>query len=155
MKSAEGGGAAGQGRALDVADGRGSGDKRGVPNEPHAPKDIFSAYQQEPPARRFPLWAIAAALAVAGAALALASGQEPYRLVTARGIKAIFPGISQAQFVDIVGDPIAPEPGADDCYRYGTLTLEKPSFVLYTACFEDGKLREVIPKTYGAAAVQP
>lgn len=129
--------------------------KGNVPNEARTAKEIFSAYQAEPPKRRFPVWTIALALFGLGMLFVRSSDRQSVRVVTPRGIKAVSPGMSQTEFVEILGEPIGREPGADDCFRYGQLTLEKPTFVLYTACFDSGKLRNVTPKEYTAASVAP
>lgn len=139
----------------DVARAGRSRHKGNVPNERRTAKEIFTAYQREPPKRPLPVWTIAFVLFAIGMYFASKSEKRSYRVVTERGIKAVSPGMPQSEFVQLLGNPIAREPGAEDCYRYGRLTLEKPTFVLYTACFDGGKLRDVIPKTYTSASVAP
>jgi hypothetical protein len=123
---------------------------------------LFTAFQEQQKVSRG-RW-VAAGLAIlmlavigAGFWAVVKPDQATYRLVTPFGIKALRGGMTTAQVVAELGEPIALEKDATgaECYRYGRPTLAQPTFLVYSVCYEGGKLRDVTSKQYQAWSVDP
>jgi hypothetical protein len=123
------------------------------------PAPIFRAFQERKPSRR--RWVVLAALpVVAGlAGWALTQGQAgALQVATPRGVKTVRRGMSPQQVVGILGKPLTLVRSADglsDCYRYGTPSLTKEKFLVYSACFESGELQDVTVRHYEAWDLDP
>jgi hypothetical protein len=101
--------------------------------------------------RRWPLL-VGALLFMAAASWAVTQHSEGATdIITRHGFKTVRPGMSEQQVHSLLGRPLATdEERGKDCYRYGMPTMETPSFVLYSVCFEDGKLRDVEQRRYSS-----
>ncbi len=120
---------------------------------------LFSAFQQPKPSRR--RWMVLAALPlVAGVAgWVITRGQAGViQVATNRGIKTVRVGMSPQQVVGILGKPITlvrSSDGLSDCYRYGSPSLKKKEFLVYSACFASGELQDVTLRHYEAWDLDP
>ncbi|WP_338872460.1 hypothetical protein [Myxococcus stipitatus] len=80
-----------------------------------------------------------------------------FRVVTPHGFKSITGGMTSDQVVALLGRPMTrelDETGAD-CYRHGTPSMEKDFFLVYSVCYQGGKLRDVKQQKYSAWSVDP
>jgi hypothetical protein len=123
---------------------------------------LFTAFQENAPVPRG-RWAVALMAALVPVVLgvgfwALARNEEQtFRLVTPNGIKSLRGGMTSDQVVALLGRPITLERGEDgaECYRYGQPNFVNPQFLIYTVCYESGKLRDVTQRKYSAWSVDP
>ncbi|MBF5044785.1 outer membrane protein assembly factor BamE [Aggregicoccus sp. 17bor-14] len=123
-----------------------------LPDELAPDGPLFVAFQKKEERRRRWPYALPA-LAILGAMVwALTQHtQGATDIITRHGFKTVKPGMTQQQVHSLLGRPLAAdEERGKDCYRYGMPTMETPSFVLYSVCFEDGKLRDVQQRRYSA-----
>lgn len=121
------------------------------PSAPSAP--IFRAFVERKPSRL--RWALPALLLLAGGGIWAITGSQPelMQVPTPRGIISVRQGMTPTQVQDVLGRPVTVERSADgrtECYRHGQPTLEKPSFRIYSACYEEGELRALTVKQYEA-----
>jgi len=130
-----------------------------VPSDSSA---LFTAFQEGRPVPRG-RWAAALLAALVPVVLAvgfwaLAQGEaQTYRLITPQGIKSVRGGMTSDQVVALLGRPITQERDASgaECYRYGQPNLINPQFLIYTVCYESGKLRDVKTQKFSAWQVDP
>lgn len=121
---------------------------------------FFSAFQEPRKVNR-KRWLLAAlvpaALALVGGWALLRENAVTYRVITPHGIKAVRGGMTAEQVVALLGRPITLEREANgsECYRYGQPTMQQPSFLVYSVCYEGGKLRDVTSRHYSAWQVDP
>ncbi|NMO22058.1 hypothetical protein HPC49_14100 [Pyxidicoccus fallax] len=123
---------------------------------------LFTAFKEGGPVPRG-RWAAALMAALVPVVLgvgfwALAKGEEhTYRLITPAGIKSVRGGMTTDQVVALLGRPIALEQDASgaECYRYGQPNFVNPQFLIYTVCYENGKLRDVKQQKFSAWKVDP
>jgi hypothetical protein len=123
---------------------------------------LFTAFKEGGPVPRG-RWAMALLAALVPVVLgvgfwALARGEEhTYRLITPNGIKSVRGGMTTDQVVALLGRPITLERDASgaECYRYGQPNFVNPQFLIYTVCYEDGKLRDVKQQKFSAWKVDP
>lgn len=123
---------------------------------------LFTAFQDEQKASRG-RWVVAGlavlALAVLGVGFWSLVKEEAatYRLVTPWGVKAVRGGMTTEQVVALLGEPLTLERDATgaECYRYGRPSLAQPTFIVYSVCYEGGKLRDVKQQQYSAWSVDP
>ncbi|MBZ4417565.1 hypothetical protein [Myxococcus sp. RHSTA-1-4] len=133
------------------------------PAESRANSDaLFTAFKEGGPVPRG-RWAMALMAALVPVVLgvgfwALAKGEEhTYRLITPTGIKSVRGGMSTEQVSALLGRPITLERDGSgaECYRYGQPNLVNPQFLIFTVCYEDGKLRDVKQQKFSAWKVDP
>ena len=105
---------------------------------------------------RWPIWVGCALLVSIGLAV-ISMHDGTYRVVTTKGIATIRRGMSNSQVEGTLGGPVATERGPDgvECFQYGRPTLRAPEFTLYSACYQDGRLKHFSSKQYAASAVDP
>ena len=123
---------------------------------------LFTAFQESGPVPRG-RWAAALMAALVPVVLgvgfwALARNEaQTYRLITPAGIKSVRGGMTTDQVVGLLGRPITLEQGENgaECYRYGQPNFVNPQFLIYTVCYEDGKLRDVKQQKFSAWKVDP
>jgi hypothetical protein len=121
-----------------------------------ASEPIFKAFQERKASRLRWAW-LAVPLVVLGGGGWLLSrgGAAELQVMTRKGTMTVRRGMTPGQVGDILGKPLAQEPSADgrDCYRYGQPTMptkEEPTFRIFSACYEDGVLRDVKVHHYEA-----
>ncbi|WP_426756155.1 hypothetical protein [Myxococcus sp. Y35] len=141
-----------------------SGDVSATETNPQADaaSGLFTAFQKD---RKVPRgrWAGALLAALVPVALGvgfwvIAKGEEKtFRVVTPNGFKSMRGGMTTEQVSALLGRPITLERDASgaECYRYGTPNLVNPTFVIYSVCYEGGKLRDVKTHQYSAWNVDP
>ncbi|MFP2927983.1 hypothetical protein ACLESO_22845 [Pyxidicoccus sp. 3LG] len=124
---------------------------------------LFTAFQADGGKVPRGRWAVALMAALVPMVLgvgfwSLAKGEEAtYRLITPSGIKSVRGGMTFDQVGALLGRPITLErddKGAD-CYRYGQPNFINPQFLIYSVCYEGGKLRDVKQHKYSAWSVDP
>ncbi|MCP3137030.1 hypothetical protein LXT23_06750 [Pyxidicoccus sp. QH1ED-7-1] len=130
----------------------------------HDSSALFTAFQEGGRASRGRgSWGLALLAASVPVVLAvgfwvLAQAEETtYRLITPNGIKSVRGGMTTDQVGALLGRPITlerDETGAD-CYRYGQPNFVNPQFLIYSVCYESGKLRDVKQHKYSAWSVDP
>ena len=123
-----------------------------VPWDEEKQGPLFHAFRVEPQRRR--LWPL-----VLGALVLLAPigwlltqrTEGATDIITRHGFKTVRTGMSVEQVHALLGRPLASDVArGEGCHRYGMPTMETPSFVLCSVCFEDGKLRDVTQRRYSA-----
>lgn len=141
-----------------------SGDVSAMETNPQADavSGLFTAFQKD---RKVPRgrWAGALLAALVPVVLGvgfwtLAKGEEQtFRIVTPHGFKSMRGGMTTEQVRAVLGRPITLEQDASgaDCYRYGQPNLVNPQFLIYSVCYEDGRLRDVKTHKYSAWNVDP
>lgn len=124
---------------------------------PSSQDALFTAFREQKPSRA--RWALlpAAALVLGAGGWALSrQADRTYRVVTPRGIITVSHGMTPQEVTGLLGKAITLDrTGASECYRYGQPTLVAESFVVYSVCYEDGKLRDVVQRKYSAWQVDP
>lgn len=131
----------------------------GVPSESGG---LFTAFREGGPVPRG-RWAGALLAALVPVVLGvgfwvLASNEaQTYRLITPAGIKSVRGGMTADEVVALLGRPITLEQGEKgaECYRYGQPNFINPQFLIYTVCYEGGKLRDVKQQKFSAWKVDP
>jgi SmpA / OmlA family len=120
-------------------------------NDPSANR-LFVAFRTQPKRRRrLPLLLAALALSVPVSWALTQKTEGATDIITRHGFKTVKQGMSEQQVHALLGRPLATdESRGADCYRYGMPSMETPSFVLYSVCFEDGKLRDVQQRRYSS-----
>ena len=141
-----------------------SGDVSATETNPQADAatGLFTAFQKEGKVPRG-RWAGALLAALVPVVLGvglwtIAKGEEKtFRIVTPSGFKSMRGGMTADQVRAVLGRPITLEREASgaECYRYGTPNLVNPQFLIYSVCYEDGKLRDVTTLKYSAWNVDP
>ncbi|AGC41410.1 hypothetical protein MYSTI_00051 [Myxococcus stipitatus DSM 14675] len=124
--------------------------------------NLFTAYDKEGRAQKG-RWAAALVAAIIPVTLAVGfwvlAREEAvtFRVVTPHGFKSITGGMTSDQVVALLGRPMTREQDATgaDCYRHGTPSMEKEFFLVYSVCYQDGKLRDVKQQKYSAWNVDP
>jgi hypothetical protein len=114
---------------------------------------LFHAFRVEPERRkRWPFVVLGALLLAVPAGWALTQHPEGATdIITRHGFKTVRQGMSEEQVHSLLGRPLASDLArGEGCHRYGMPTMDTPSFILYSVCFEDGKLREVTQRRYSA-----
>ena len=120
---------------------------------------FFSAFVQEKQKR--PKWVLPAALSAAVFVIALTAflvrpDPQDFQVVTPYGMRTVTLGMSQEQVGQSLGKPIGiEERNGQQCLRFGFPNFEAKSFVVHTACFEGGRLRELTQKRYRAEKINP
>ncbi|MCY0999712.1 hypothetical protein OWM54_21485 [Myxococcus sp. MISCRS1] len=130
--------------------------------EPTDSSNLFTAFQKEGKASKG-RWAVALVAALIPVTLAvgfwgLAREQEnTFRVVTPHGFKSMHGGMTSDQVVALLGRPMTREQDATgaDCYRHGTPSMEKEFFLVYSVCYQDGKLKDVKQQKFSAWSVDP
>lgn len=125
--------------------------------------NLFTAYDKEDQKAARGRWALALLAALVPVVLAvvfwtLVREQRPtFQVVTDHGFKSMHGGMTTDQVMALLGRPMAretDETGAD-CYRHGAPSVEKEFFLVYSVCYEDGKLRDVKQRKFSAWSVEP
>lgn len=123
---------------------------------------LFTAFQDEQKASRSRwvfagLAALVALVLVAGLWTLVKLDEQTYRVVTPWGVRSVRGGMTAEQVMDLLGEPITAERDATgaECYRYGRPSLAQPTFLIYSVCYEGGKLRDVTQRQYQAWSVDP
>jgi len=76
------------------------------------------------------------------------------RVETPWGMRTVRQGMAPADVEPLMGSPVTRELRGDvECFQYGRPTVNHPTFVLYTVCYEDGKLRDISQRRYDAWVV--
>lgn len=141
-----------------------SGDVSATETNPQADavSGLFTAFQKEEKVSRG-RWVGALLAALVPVALGvglwtIAKGEEKtFRIVTPSGFKSMRGGMSTEQVSAVLGRPITLEREANgaECYRYGQPNFVNPQFLIYSVCYESGKLRDVTTHKYSAWNVDP
>ncbi|NVJ05720.1 hypothetical protein HUW63_10820 [Myxococcus sp. AM001] len=141
-----------------------SGDVSATETNPQvdAASGLFTAFQKEGKVPRG-RWASALLAALVPVVLVvglwvIAKGEErTFRIVTPSGFKSMRGGMTTEQVRAVLGRPITLEREANgaECYRYGQPNFVNPQFLIYSVCYEDGKLRDVRTHQYSAWNVDP
>ncbi|NOK06192.1 hypothetical protein HNV27_32360 [Myxococcus xanthus] len=141
-----------------------SGDVSATETNPQADaaSGLFTAFQKD---RKVPRgrWVGALLMALIPVVLGvgfwtLAKGEEKtFRIVTPQGFKSMRGGMTTEQVRAVLGRPITLERDTSgaECYRYGQPNFVNPQFLIYSVCYEDGKLRDVKTHQYSAWNVDP
>jgi hypothetical protein len=123
---------------------------------------IFTAFQGERASDRRWLYIMAALLvpllAVLAAWLSTLGQPDVVRIVTAHGIKAVNPGMSQQEVVGLLGHPIGKETRAGDgadCFMHGMFSMTEPQTTVYVLCYLSGQLHDVTTRRYSLWAQDP
>lgn len=97
---------------------------------------------------------MAAVLAACAATVLLfkvATLESGFNVITPYGLKTVKVGMSTNEVDQVLGRPWAPDRrGNGDCYRYGRLTMEASSFVVYSVCYDQAKLTDVAEQRFSA-----
>lgn len=114
---------------------------------------LFSAFAERKPSRlRWALLALSL-VAVPGLWALLHAHADLAQVMTRRGIQTVRRGMSPQEVRGVLGRPVTmqrSEDGRTVCYRHGDPTMEKPTFLIYSACYENDELRTVTMKKYEA-----
>lgn len=114
---------------------------------------LFSAFAPRKPSRlRWVVLALAV-VAVPSVVAMLRARADLAQVMTRRGIYTVRRGMTPAEVRGVLGWPLTMERGEDgrtECYRHGVPTLDKPTFTIYSACYEEGELRSVKLTKYEA-----
>ena len=114
---------------------------------------LFSAFAERKPSRL--RWVLLALVLVGVPSVwaLLRSRADLAQVMTRRGIMTVRRGMSPTEVREVLGKPVTlqrSDDGRTECYRHGVPTLEKPTFNIYSACYEEGELRSVTLKKYEA-----
>ncbi|WP_147451111.1 outer membrane protein assembly factor BamE [Corallococcus llansteffanensis] len=104
-------------------------------------------------------WFVAAAvpllLAVGFVSLWRVNGTT-FSVITPHGIKMVRAGMSTQEVHGLLGSPLTlQKQGDQDCYRYGRPNFQNDVFVVYSVCYEEGRVRDVLAHQYSAWQVDP
>lgn len=123
-------------------------------SSPSAAVPLFGAFLEQRRTRRAPVAAVLAACAATVALFKVATIETGFNVITPYGVKTVKVGMTTAEVNSVLGRPWAPDhrggEGGSECYRYGRLTMEAPSFVVYSVCYEQAKLRDVTEQRFSA-----
>src|SRR5688572_27244468 len=122
---------------------------------PAPQQKLFSVFLEAPQRRRWPVAAVLIGVALTAGGLRAVTGRTGVNIVTPRGIRTVEPGMTTYQVNDLLGRPFALADSTDglDCYRYGYPNLDNPSFVVWSLCYEEKRLREISQQRYTAWSV--
>jgi hypothetical protein len=123
----------------------------------HRPEGLFTAFHEERHSRW--RWVLAAlvpvTLALVGWFISYQSART-FQIVTPRGFMTVTNGMSPQEVAGLLGRPLTREQsGSSECYRFGQPTLVQEAFVVYSVCYEDGKLQSVTQRKFSAWTVDP
>ena len=104
-------------------------------------------------------WFVAAAVPVVLAlgffTLWRANGTS-FSVVTPHGIKVLRAGMTTQEVGGLLGNPLTLQKQGDrDCYRYGRPNFINEVFVVYSVCYEQGQVRDVLTHQYSAWQIDP
>ncbi|AFE03241.1 hypothetical protein COCOR_00056 [Corallococcus coralloides DSM 2259] len=104
-------------------------------------------------------WFVAAAVPVVLAlgffTLWRANGTS-FSVVTPHGIKVLRAGMTTQEVGGLLGNPLTlQKKGDQDCYRYGRPNFVNEVFVVYSVCYEQGQVRDVLTHQYSAWQIDP
>lgn len=128
---------------------------------PRPEGSFFSAFRPGPrPRRAWLLPIVAAVIALVAVTVPIYFLIRPtpgtFQVATPRGLRTVAPGMTEAQVGAVLGVPFLSERKGDAvCFRYGTPVLDVPWFLVHTACFQNGRLREVSAERFAAERVEP
>ncbi|MFY2560661.1 hypothetical protein ACN469_23865 [Corallococcus terminator] len=125
--------------------------------------NLFTAYDKEDRKASRGRWALALLAALVPVGLAVVfwtfvREQRPtFQVITDHGFKSMHGGMTTDQVMALLGRPMTREKDATgaDCYRHGAPSVEKEFFLVYSVCYEDGKLRDVKQQKFSAWSVEP
>jgi hypothetical protein len=125
------------------------------------PPSLFTAFQERP-TRRFGLrtgllLGIVVLLGFVGNNLLRREQLKPFRLINSQGnVKTVYHGMSPQEVDTIMGKPLTRETlGGMDCLQYGRPTLNDPTFLLFSICYEEGKVQTVKARRFNSWVVSP
>ncbi|WP_044184483.1 hypothetical protein [Hyalangium minutum] len=121
-------------------------------------ESLFTAFREERTSKVRWLFVLLVPLLGLLAAWGSMHGQEhAVRIVTAHGFKMVQPGMSQADVVARLGNPIGKTTRADgaECVQYGVFSVTEPSTNVYVLCYVDGVLQDVTTRRYSLWTVDP
>ena len=121
-------------------------------------EELFAAFREERTSKLRWVFLLAVPLFGLLAAWVSMRGQESgVRIVTAHGIKMILPGMSQADVVSRLGNPIGKTTRADgaDCFHYGVFSVTEPSTNVYVLCYAGSVLQDVSTRRFSLWTVNP
>ena len=127
-----------------------------------SPDALFTAFREgsQKKSNRFTFtWFVAAAVPVVLAlgffTLWRANGTS-FSVVTPHGIKVLRAGMTTQEVGGLLGHPLTlQKQGDQDCYRYGRPNFQNDVFVVYSVCYEQGQVRDVLAHQYSAWQVDP
>ncbi|WP_255442984.1 hypothetical protein [Corallococcus sp. Z5C101001] len=127
-----------------------------------SPDALFTAFREgsRKKSGRFTFtWFVAAAVPVVLAlgffTLWRANGTS-FSVVTPHGIKVVRAGMSTQEVGGLLGNPLTlQKQGDQDCYRYGRPNFVNEVFVVYSVCYEQGQVRDVLTHQYSAWQIDP
>ncbi|RKH40758.1 hypothetical protein D7X12_19915 [Corallococcus sicarius] len=158
--------------------GRASGIQKGV-SAPHtpplqlipgggmsadtSPESLFTAFREDAHSKkhgRFSFtWFVAAAvplLLIVGFVSLWRAHGTTFSVITPHGIKMVRSGMSTQEVHGLLGNPLTlQKQGDQDCYRYGRPNFQNDVFVVYSVCYEQGQVRDVLAHQYSAWQVDP
>jgi hypothetical protein len=113
-------------------------------------QQIFGAFLQVPQKRRWHVAGVVIGIALTVLGVRLVARRDGINIVTPRGIRTVQTGMTRPEVNDILGRPFALAEARDglDCYRYGYPNLENPSFVVYSICYQEARLRDISEQRY-------
>ncbi|HVE87192.1 MAG TPA: hypothetical protein VND93_30260 [Myxococcales bacterium] len=113
---------------------------------------FFRVFLEAPQRRRWPVAAVLVGVGLTVAGLRLVAAQTGVNVVTPRGIRTVEPGMTTYEVNRLLGKPfaLADSHSGLDCFRYGYPNFESPSFVVYSLCYEEARLREISQQRYTA-----
>jgi hypothetical protein len=122
---------------------------------------IFTAFQEQRTSSRtwlyFAFVPLVPLLAVVATWLSQLGHQDAIKIVTAHGIKAVNPGMSQQEVVGLLGRPIGKEMRADgaECFVHGMFSMVEPETTVYVLCYLSEQLHDVTPRRYAMWTADP
>lgn len=116
---------------------------------------IFQAFLETPQRRKAPWVAVVVGLALTAGAIRLVTLQDGTNIVTPHGVRTVREGMTRPEVTHLLGKPFAFADSRNgmDCYRYGYPNMENPSFVVYSLCYEEARLRDISEQRYTAWTV--
>ena len=113
---------------------------------------LFSVFLEAPTRRRWPVAAVLVGLALTVGGMRLVTTPSGVNIVTPRGVRTVEKGMTKYQVNDLLGRPfaLASSRGGMDCFRYGYPNLDNPSFVVWSLCYEEARLRDITQQHYTA-----
>ena len=111
---------------------------------------IFRAFLDTPQRRKAPWVAVVVGMALTAGAIRLVTTTDGTNVVTPHGIRTVREGMSKPEVNHLLGRPFAFADSRNgmDCYRYGYPNIENPSFVVYSICYEEARLRDISEQRY-------